>query len=568
MKKKLLSIALVGTMAFSTCAIVGCSPAEKFDETKTHLIVGVYDGGFGADSWEKMEKDFEALYANTSFEEGKVGVDVHINAKKDEYLGSTLENNIIVNDEDMYFTNANIQNLAAAGKIIDLTDVVTNTTDAKYSMVYNDAKTIEEKMTDTVKAYTQKSDPNYTANSYKYYGVPVFVSTNSLIYDVDLWEEEELYFTRDYETGDSDVIWTSGLEGQPEKSYGQDGIKGTLDDGLPITWEDFQNMLTQIKSKNCTAITVSGANQVYSREFFVQFYANYEGANDFSLNLTFEGTDTDPAIGDVTSATGYKVMQQKGRQKVLEFAEWIVAQGGYLSTDVTSSATHTDTQDHFLYSAVNGNMKRIAMLIEGNWWEHEAQGTLTSMANKYPQYKDRRFGVMTFPIMDGGDARVNNGGNVVFSIQPESYAFIASKSKVQEVAKLFLAFTTDDTYLSYYTSVSGAPRPFKYAIEEEHYATMSYYKKSVWETYKGVMDGTTTLVYKKGTNPISMYSIETVLDKWTFQCNWSDKSLNEPFSAFTYYSTSGLTAEIYAELPYNKYAGSWVTTYYNTYFKN
>lgn len=574
MRKKIISAALAGIMVVSMTTLVGCfgdEGGETLREDITHLFVGVYDGGFGADSWNKMEQDFEALYADTSFEEGKMGVDVHITAKKSEYLGDTLKNAMNTNQEDMYFTNIDVRDCVNAGLLVDLTDVVTNTTDSKYAKVYGDNQTIEAKMTDAVKEYIQKSDPRYTADSYKYYGIPVFVSTNSLIYDVDLWEEQSLYFTRDYEENGSDasVVWTSGLEGAPEKGYGQDGIKGTLDDGLPITWDDFKAMLTQIyEESGCTPITFSGGNAMYSREYFVQLYANYEGASDFALNFTYNGVDSE--LGQITPETGYKVFQQRGREQACVFAEYIATKPGYLSNDALSGASHTDAQDNFLYSGPlkSGSRKRIAMLLEGNWWEHEAQDTINTIANKYSDYSNRRFGVMTFPYMDA-QANRDASNKVLVSIQPNSYAVVAKKATaaVQEVAKLFLAFTTSDTYLSYYTSVSGAPRPFKYAVSETDYANMSYYKKSVWEQYKGTLDGSTALLYGRGADGISRYANQYIYDEFGFQGTFGDKSITEPFSGFYYYSASGLTAKKLADIPYEKFSATWKTNYYDQFAK-
>ena len=142
-------------------------------------------------------------------------------------------------------------------------------------------------MVESIRDYDRGYDPNYyTTNgqTYKYYGVPVFVSTASVIYDVDLWEDKSLFFTQDYyENGaNADIMWTSGLDGDEPKSVGQDGVENTLDDGLPCTYQDFQVMLNQVAGEaNCTPITASGANPVYVREYFVQLYANYEGYEEF-----------------------------------------------------------------------------------------------------------------------------------------------------------------------------------------------------------------------------------------------------------------------------------------------
>ena len=149
-----------------------------------------------------MEKDFEALYATTSFETDKVGVDVHITPKKAEFLGEALKNGIANNKEDLYFTNANLRDFITSDLVVDITDVVTQTTNEKFNEVYADNQTIEAKMIEDIRDYDRGYDPAYyTSNgqTYKYYGVPVFVSTASVIYDVDLWEDRQLYLTREYE---------------------------------------------------------------------------------------------------------------------------------------------------------------------------------------------------------------------------------------------------------------------------------------------------------------------------------------------------------------------------------
>ena len=567
---------MAGVMALSVCAFTACDPIgeEPLDETKTHLFVGVFDGGFGADSWEKMEKDFEALYATESFEPDKIGVDVHITAKKTEFLGTTLQNAIANNQEDMYFTNANLRDFITNDLVIDITDVVTQTTNEKFSKVYGDSQTIEQKMVEGFRDYARGYDPNYyTSNGtqYKYYGVPVFVSTNSLIYDVDLWEEKSFYFTQDYylNGADAEAIFTSGKDDDFEKSVGQDGVKGTLDDGLPCTYADFQRMLVEINKKSIIPITASGANPMYIREFFVQLYANYEGYDEFVINTTYNGTykgtiDDPNEVVTVTPETGYLVLKQRGRLRCCELGQYI-AKNNYFGGEITSTETHTGTQDNFLYSAIKASntIKRIAMLIEGNWWEHEAQDTINTIANKYPKYSNRRFGVMTFPWMD---ADANKTSKTIVSIQPDSYAFIAKRTKIPEVAKLFLAFTSSDYYMSYYTSVSGAPRPFKYQIKDEHYETMSYYKKSIWENYKGVLDGTTNLVNSRGINLISRFAAEYIYSDFGFSTTYDNKSLTEPISAFHYNPT--LTPYDYAMGPYNTFSGSWKNAFFDPYYGN
>ena len=588
MKKKLVSLALAATLGLSVTALAACgfTPQEEDDPTVTHLYVGVFNGGFGTDSWDDMGKRFETIFKDVSFEDGKTGVKVHVLPKKDQYSESAVLAKIATNQEDMYYINPNLRNFINNGTILDVDDVVKNTYDFDplaskvYGAEFGDTATIENKFAnEEIKNFTLQLDPD---TNKKYYGVPVYVSTSSMIYDVNLWEEKKFYFTRDYELGKTDengkikvnavtsiddsAWWTGGLDGEAEKSYGQDGIKGTFDDGLPYDFQDFKVMISKITGEGCIPFTFSGANSIYVREFLVQMYANYEGAKDFMLNLTFGGEqgvkDSEGTLIDYDN--GWKVAKQRGRLKTLEFAHWMIhgsetAGGWFKKADSFNGGSHTDTQAHFVGSCDEDAGQRQAILIEGNWWEHEAQAKITEMETI--GFPNRRYGVMTFPIMDEFDDRAvsENPQKILYSIQSYSYAIIAKKASagVARAAKLFLAYTTNNYNLGYYTAISGATRPFKYTIDKESdlYKNMSYYKKANWDLYEGVMNGTTDLVYTRGTGKISFGSGETILTKLGFQHN----NYSEPLQAF--YEHNDLTAQQYFDDIAESLQKTWDSSY-------
>ena len=98
-----------------------------------------------------------------------------------------------------------IQHIINNDTILDVDDVVRNTynfdpyASKVYGSEFGDTATIEGKFAnEEIKNFTLQLDPD---TNKKYYGVPVYVSTNSMIYDVNLWEEKKFYFTRDYEEG-------------------------------------------------------------------------------------------------------------------------------------------------------------------------------------------------------------------------------------------------------------------------------------------------------------------------------------------------------------------------------
>ena len=69
MKKKLVSLALAATLGLSVSALAACGFTQQKgdDPTVTHLYVGVFNGGFGTDSWDDMGKRFETIFKDVSF---------------------------------------------------------------------------------------------------------------------------------------------------------------------------------------------------------------------------------------------------------------------------------------------------------------------------------------------------------------------------------------------------------------------------------------------------------------------------------------------------------------------
>ena len=79
--KTIGAMLLAAAMLFGTAACSGNLGKDE-DPTKTYLDVGVFDAGLGTTYFDEMKKDFEAYYANESFEEGKMGVVVRPLKKK------------------------------------------------------------------------------------------------------------------------------------------------------------------------------------------------------------------------------------------------------------------------------------------------------------------------------------------------------------------------------------------------------------------------------------------------------------------------------------------------------
>ena len=77
--KKLCMIASAAILAVALIAVPvsGCSRSDRaVDSSKTQLYVGTFDGGFGDEWLNTIARRFEEEYAETSFEEGKTGIQI------------------------------------------------------------------------------------------------------------------------------------------------------------------------------------------------------------------------------------------------------------------------------------------------------------------------------------------------------------------------------------------------------------------------------------------------------------------------------------------------------------
>lgn len=194
MKKKVLIMA-AGTIV--TLVLAGCggttvrpgdsaSSAEESDSggaAKSSLTIATYDGGVGSDWIKEAATRFEKKYAETSFEEGKKGVNVRVLANK-AYNGVTLISSSLTADlyytEDVsYFEHINKGNFA------DITDIVTTPLTE-----FGETGTIKDKLDTQYAKYL-------TAKDGKYYAIPFYDGIYGIIYDVDLFTEKNFFFAAD-----------------------------------------------------------------------------------------------------------------------------------------------------------------------------------------------------------------------------------------------------------------------------------------------------------------------------------------------------------------------------------
>lgn len=475
-KKNFLSvIAIMLVCIIVSVSAVGCGPddgsTEKIDETKTQLYVASYNGGAGNVWISNMKKAFEEACKDETFEEGKKGVQVILSPYlKDEITGYTLYSKMSTYNYDVYFTTTPREEIVNGNMIISLDDFIDE------PIGFGETTTIREKM---LPYYLEQG---YWAQDGKIYYIPTTQTHFGLsCYDVDLFEEKQFFISA--ESTENNLKWT----GTGEKSVGADGIAGTYDDGLPVTESEYKALLQRIKSRGVKPYTWAGQYPNYMNAFVFNLDYSYDnGARARAYkSLTGSVYNTAGEKVDINAKNGYLTADSKGALEALELTEELVNRNnGYYSQNAfKTTQNQIKAQNEFLLSAKTN--ERIAMIIEGSWWENEALAMFEQMAkgpdNEKYAYKTRRFGAMLSPRLD---ASVVEDKTVKTILTSNSTAFIPVYSSKQELAKKFLKYFCTDKALRAYNVTTGIGLAYDYDLTDDEYDSLSYYAQNIYDIFK------------------------------------------------------------------------------------
>ena len=326
--RKLLTIVLAVLMAFGTCSLTACGGdkgGDGFDKTKTQLYVGLFKAGLGREWLDQAKIDFEEKYKDVSFEEGKTGVEVVIDYKVTEFKVGTFQTNVPSLSNSIYFLDqSDYAAYATSGILKDVTNVLNNDVydaDGEIVDVTFDKANKTLSFANGEKSMLDGMTPEY-ASSFnrdgKYFGSPYRNIVTGMVYDADYFNSAKLYAFKDEnpETGDklgatmADVLAGENADGL-EVGYGPDGEKGTLDDGMPETWDDFLYVMDNMGG--ATPFIWSGVESYQRWYFYMNAWANYEGYENFKINYSFSGNHSD--LGEINPDNAIeKLSEQLGRK--------------------------------------------------------------------------------------------------------------------------------------------------------------------------------------------------------------------------------------------------------------
>jgi ABC-type glycerol-3-phosphate transport system substrate-binding protein len=474
--KKMAAVFMIAVVLCGTLSFMGCvdNNGPKIDTTRSQVYVGNYNGGYGERWLDELIMRFEYAYKDEVFEEGKKGVQVIAEHDKGIFHGKQLADSTRASTFDVFFTEAAVfHTFFANNNLLEITDIVAEQT------LPGETKTIEDKMSDTLKQYMSRDG--------KYYAVPHYQAYRGIIYDYDLFNQKKLFISK---TGT--YVSASG-----DLSAGPDGDYSTLyDNGLPATYEEFFALCDYMKnSHSITPLSWAGEVRSTYTEFLLDsLYVDYDrqgynirkGEGQSANIVTGFDPSSQPIIEkkQVSLELGNlnELKQQAGKYYALDFLNKIVKGNYYSPASIISTQKHVMAQADFLYSRFEKNVSPIAMLVDGIWWQEEADPIFKDMETIYMDEASRttrKFGFMPMPKVSASQAGAPMLYDGNYSL---CYINGALTDPVRtRLAKLFVQFSCTDESLQKFTTITGTSRDFDYELTSEQYESMPFFSKNIYD---------------------------------------------------------------------------------------
>ena len=465
------------------------STRQTFNAEKSQLYVGCWDGGFRKEWLEDIAARFEEYYKDYSFEEGKKGVQVWVSSTK-AMVNESFAASILNQDEEICFSEqVNYYAFVEKQSAIDITDVVTTPLTE-----FGESVSIADKLSDVDRAFYGVNINGET----RYYGLPWYESTFGFQYDVDLFDEYNLYFAKEGEGDSQGFIKNKNTP----LGTGPDGEYGTYDDGLPATYDDFFKLCDKMYVLGITPVIWAGNVMAYGNNFASSMVIDNMGFEEGRLMYELNGETTSRLIESIsptgeitymeptqlTNSNGYLRYRHEAYYNAIKFLERLVTtkeNGEYKYYDYSHcfspTASHTATQAKFLQNKFITNAKPIGMLMDGSWFYSEAESTFKALSSIPGGGKlDRKIGFMPFPkatVDDLGPTTYLNSWMTSVNIRSN-----ISESKIP-MAKAFIRFAHTNESLSAFTRITSGIRPYSYTLTESDAANSSYYANTLLEIH-------------------------------------------------------------------------------------
>ena len=526
---RLFALFLVAVAGSSAFAFTGCGredgpQGEKADADKTQLFIQNFDGGGGSQWLYDVKERFEEKYKDVSFENGKMGVQLMITPNKvvgTAFSPKTSSHEVVFIEAMSYF------DYAAAGDMLDISDVAAE-------VFAQDGVSIEEEYYKALTALDKDGDGKgevYALPHYEFYG--------GVAYNKNIWNDYGFYFAGDengYPIVEGDSFEYTDATGT--LSRGPDRIKGTSDDGLPETWEEYLDMCDYMLARSVTPLIITGQHHSYFYYFLYSAVSALGGYDELKAAISYDGAvdyvtsiekNASAPLGytyttehaEIQNSNGYLGSQTESKFVALAAAEKLQAKVGnkykyFYQPALLNTTSHLDAQEYYINSQYNNTP--IAMLIDGSWWENEATEAFESLAKVDPSYSKMNSNYGWMPLPTSVDVASRKDDSLVLTDYDliRAYAFINANIAPQKVqlAKDFLKFCYTKEELQRYTQSTGLAKGLQYEITESNYNAMSPFSKDLWN-YRA----SRKIVRPITDNPLVIYEAIGLDAMWTTKLN-------------------------------------------------
>ncbi|MBE7084289.1 MAG: hypothetical protein E7373_06800 [Clostridiales bacterium] len=514
-----LILSVLTCLSITACAGPSGGPSSgKGDKNTTLIYIEHFGGGVGRVWLDDAIVRFKDLVKEKSYEEGKKGVSFDISSST--YTDTaTMQSS----GRNLYFDKVNnISNYIESGMIYPIDDIVKSVIEQKEGQDV----TLESKLNDEYRGGMKGSDG-------KYYVLPHYEFYNGASYDMDLFENEGLYFA-DSNNGTEYTCELTGKtvyfinEDYRTKSVGNDGKSGTADDGMPTTLEEMVALCDYMKNEKegLSAFVVSGNHVDYTHYFLLGLWGALSGYEEIRSTYTFDsngkeiqwvsgysdenlfaGVDTikKPIVTKETidsADEGWKTTKTLGKYYAMAFLQLALEKGWIDDRWESGTFMHSDAMNAFVMNGV-GKLPKVASIMEGSYWYNEAKG-YGNFQSYYDRYKrEKNIGWFNFPTSFDKAVTSESNAREEALVASTTFAFIngnllgkEEKKGVVDACKDFLKFLFTDKELVAFTETTGVRiAKTEYEVDLEN-SGLSTYQKSVLQLAQN-----TRVVLQEADNP-------------------------------------------------------------------
>ena len=498
--KKIATVAVAGLLGLGTLSFAACSDPYA---NMTTINVHYFNGGLGDDWIMESISQFEAMFANVSFEDGKTGVHVSLTANKEfNELATSMSTGAEGADIIYSAEGDRVEFLNTPGILYDTTAIATEKVyDANGEVHLNAAGNGFEVQADGYSMYDRMLP--YYREAYNLAGTKWATNDGDVSFSLLPYEDTIAGIIIDYDFYEELCAKYKLTDKMTGYKYEGDAV------AMPGTWDEFFALLTNMRDKDTSgAGGVSGF--MYSIDYYtpsietaviadvdgtdegvtdpskysgIRMFDTYRGAYDFNNNGTIDEGET------ITSENYWKLTQTRGMEAMVQVAVRLFEHGSngneIYDNGVMNNPSYSSAQMDFVMSKNSSTAPRILAILEGDWWENEARSSFDSMGKSNPEdaYGKRTFRMMPIPHMTAEE--VENGKTYKVGSFSNGYPLILNNKTLagnpakETVAKLWVQFTHSNSQMNQFTKWSGSVRPYDYKISAEAKAQLTPFAQSV-----------------------------------------------------------------------------------------